>query len=243
MRGNVPMCQCANVPISCAVKKVSKVIGARVHKFIGTLTHFRIGTLAHWRIGTLLIILLLTGCSTKKNTKGSRFYHAMTTRYNVYFNGNEAYKSGCKAIEKGNKDNYMEMLPLYPIGNKSTVGTGSGDFERAIEKSQKAIAVHSIKRKPPRKPGKRYTPEYKQWLARREFNPFLHNAWMLMGKAQFQKGDFPEAAATFSYIARLYAGQPKITANARIWLAQCYTQMGWYSVSYTHLTLPTTPYV
>ena len=228
MRGNVPMCQCANVPISCAVKKVSKVIGARVHKFIGTLTHFRIGTLAHWRIGTLLIILLLTGCSTKKNTKGSRFYHAMTTRYNVYFNGNEAYKSGCKAIEKGNKDNYMEMLPLYPIGNKSTVGTGSGDFERAIEKSQKAIAVHSIKRKPPRKPGKRYTPEYKQWLARREFNPFLHNAWMLMGKAQFQKGDFPEAAATFSYIARLYAGQPKITANARIWLAQCYTQMGWY---------------
>ena len=84
MRGNVPMCQCANVPISCAVKKVSKVIGARVHKFIGTLTHFR--------IGTLLIILLLTGCSTKKNTKGSRFYHAMTTRYNVYFNGNEAYK-------------------------------------------------------------------------------------------------------------------------------------------------------
>lgn len=53
MRGNVPMCQCANVPISCAVKKVSKVIGARVHKFIGTLTHFRIGTLAplaHWHI-------------------------------------------------------------------------------------------------------------------------------------------------------------------------------------------------
>lgn len=49
-----------------------------------------------------------------------------------------------------------------------------------------------------------------------------------MGKAQFQKGDFPEAAATFSYIARLYTGQPKITAEARIWLAQCYTQMGWY---------------
>lgn len=114
----------------------------------------------------------------------------MTTRYNVYFNGNEAYKSGCKAIEKGNKDNYMEMLPLYPIGNKSTVGTGSGDFERAIEKSQKAIAVHSIKRKPPRKPGKRYTPEYKQWLARREFNPFLHNAWMLMGKHNSRKETF-----------------------------------------------------
>lgn len=187
---------------------------------------------ANWYIGTLftlfIIGILFTGCSTKKNTAGSRFYHAMTTRYNVYFNGNEAYKSGYKAVEQGNKDNYMEMIPLYPIGNKSTVGTGSSDFERAIEKSQKAIAVHSIKRKPQRKQGKRYTPEYKQWLARREFNPFLHRAWMLMGKAQFQKGDFPEAAATFSYIARLYTGQPRITAEARIWLAQCYTQMGWY---------------
>lgn len=214
------MCRCDNVTIGCAM--IRKAMGR-------TMIRKVMGTLAHWHIGTLFIIgILFTGCSTKKNTAGSRFYHAMTTRYNVYFNGNEAYKSGCKAIEQGNKDNYMEMIPLYPIGNKSTVGTGSGDFERAIEKSQKAIAVHSIKRKPQRKQGKRYTEEYKQWLARREFNPFLHKVWMLMGKAQFQKGDFPEAAATFSYIARLYTGQPKITAEARIWLAQCYTQMGWY---------------
>lgn len=176
----------------------------------------------------LLLLMFAAGCSTKKNTAGSRFYHAMTTRYNVYFNGNEAYKAGCKAIEQGNKDNYMEMIPLYPIGNKSTIGTGGSEFERAIEKAQKAVTVHSIKRKPQRKPGRRYTDAYKKWLTRREFNPFLHRAWMLMGKAQFQKGDFPEAASTFSYIARLYADQPEIMANARIWLARCYTQLGWY---------------
>ena len=171
----------------------------------------------------LLIVLcaVLVGCSTRKNTKGSRFYHALTTRYNVYFNGNEAYKTGIKSMESGNKDNYLETIPLYPIGNQSTVGQGSGSFDRAIEKSQKAVTLHSIKRKPARKPGKRYTPEYKKWLARREFNPFLHNAWMLMGKAQFQKGDFAAAAATFAYIARLYEGQPKITADARIWMARC----------------------
>ncbi len=168
------------------------------------------------------------GCSTKNNTKASRFYHALTTRYNVYFNGNEAYKAGNKAIEQGNKDNFMETIPLYPIGNSTTIGTGGGDFDRAIEKSQKAISLHSIKRKPARKPGKRYTPEYRKWLSQREFNPFIHNAWMLMGKAQFQKGDFPAAAATFAYIARLFDGQPRITAEARIWLARCYTQQGWY---------------
>ena len=196
--------------------------------------HRRFTWLSHHHVVAVRIFcvvafsLLLMGCSTRNNTKASRFYHSLTTRYNVYFNGNEAFKAGNKAIEQGNKDNYMKTIPLYPIGNASTIGTGGGEFDRAIEKSQKAIALHSIKRKPARKPGKRYTDEYKKWLARKEFNPYLHNAWMLMGKAQFQKGDFPAAAATFAYIARLYDGQPKITAEARIWLARCYTQQEWY---------------
>ena len=125
--------------------------------------------------------MLVTGCSTRKNTAGTRFYHALTTRYNVYFNGHEAYKAGLAAQQQGNKDNYMELLPLYPINNPTTAGIGASDFDRAIEKAQKAIRQHSIKRRPARRPGRTYTDEYKKWLARREFNPFLHRAWMLMG--------------------------------------------------------------
>lgn len=179
-------------------------------------------------VSFLFCISLLIGCSTRRNTAGKRFYQALTTKFNVYYNGNEAYKAGCLALEEGNKDNYMEMISLYPIGNNTSVGIGSGDFDRAIEKAQKAIALHSIKRKPIRKPGKLYTDSYKEWLNRKEFNPYLYHAWLLLGKAQYQKGDFPEAAATFSYVSRLYATQPKIVAEARIWLARCYTQSGWY---------------
>ncbi|WP_291529569.1 tetratricopeptide repeat protein [Bacteroides sp. UBA939] len=171
--------------------------------------------------------MLVAGCSTRKNTAGTRFYHALTTRYNIYFNGNEAYKAGLEAQQQGNKDNYMEMLPLYPINNKTSAGIGASDFDRAIEKAQKAIRQHSIKRRPARKPGRAYTDEYKKWLARREFNPFMHRAWMLLGKAQYQKGDFSEAAATFSYIARLYEGQNRITSEALIRLARCYSALGW----------------
>ena len=36
------------------------------------------------------LALALASCSTNKNTAITRFYHSMTTRYNVYFNG-EAY--------------------------------------------------------------------------------------------------------------------------------------------------------
>lgn len=182
---------------------------------------------ATYPVGILLLLMLVTGCSTRKNTAGTRFYHALTTRYNVYFNGHEAYKAGLAAQQQGNKDNYMELLPLYPIGNPTTAGIGASDFDRAIEKAQKAIRQHSIKRRPVRRPGRTYTDEYKQWLARREFNPFLHRAWMLMGKAQYQKGEFQEAASTFSYIARLYDGQVAITSEALIWLARCYSALGW----------------
>ena len=121
----------------------------------------------------------------------------------------------------------MEMLTLYPIGNKETTGIGTSDYERAIEKAQKAIRQHSIKRRPIRKPGRAYSDDYKKWLARREFNPFILRAWLLLGKAQYQKGDFPEAASTFSYIVRLYDGQTNITSEALIWLSRCYSALGW----------------
>jgi len=178
-------------------------------------------------VGSILLLLVLVGCSVKKNTAASRFYHSFTTRYNVYFNGNEAYKQGMQAIETGNKDNYMEMIPLYSIENKKSVGLGNGDFDRAIEKAQKAIKLHSIKKKPVRKPGKK-TAAQKRWLSQKEYNPFLHNAWMLMGKAQFYKGQYPEAASTFSYIARLYDTNPEVSADARIWLSKCYTELDWF---------------
>ncbi len=168
------------------------------------------------------------GCSTKKNTANTRFYHAFTARYNTYYNGNQAYKTGCLELEGANRDNYMEILPYFYIGNKKTVGSGSANFDRAIEKSQKAIKQHSIKKKPIRKPGQKKTEKMIRWYAKREYNPFIHNAWFLMGKSQFQKGEFLEAASTFSYIVRLYNGEPDKVAEARLWMARCYTELEWF---------------
>ena len=153
-------------------------------------------------LATFLPLLLLTSCSSKKNTGATRFWQSFNTRFNVYFNGSEAYKAGLEEKEKGNKDNYTETLPLFPVGNEKSKTLGKSNFETAITKCQKAIQLHSIKRRPIVKGNKRKSPKMKAYLSRKEFNPFLKNAWLLMGKAQFQKGDFLEAAATFSYIAR-----------------------------------------
>ena len=172
-------------------------------------------------------LLILTGCSTQKNTARSRWWHSFNTRYNVYFNGSQAFVEGNLEKEKGNKDNYTEMLPLYMVGNKQSRDIGKGQYDRAIEKSQKAIRLHSIKAKPEWKSTKRKTAKDREWLGRKEYNPFIWKAWLLLGKSQFQKGEFDEAAATFSYMSRLYQTQPLMNGLARAWLAKCYTELDW----------------
>lgn len=171
---------------------------------------------------------LFSACSTKKNTAGSRFWQSFTTRYNVYFNGSEAYKEGMLAKEQGNKDDYTELLPLFLVANEKSSELGKSNFETAVTKCEKAIQLHSIKKRPVVSPEKRRTAKMKAYLNRKEFNPFLKNAWLLMGQAQFQKGDFIEAASTFSYIARHYAAEPAVASEARIWLARCYTRLDWF---------------
>ena len=175
-----------------------------------------------------LVLLLLTACSTKKNTSLSRFWHSFNAHFNTYFNGQEAYKEGIKAQQEGNKDDFTQTLPVFCVGNEASRGLGKSNFETAITKSKKAIQVHSIKKRPTQAAGKTLSPKKKAYLQRKEFNPFLKHAWLMMGRAQFQTGEFLEAAATFSYITRLYAAEPEVAAEARLWLARCYAQVGWF---------------
>lgn len=171
--------------------------------------------------------MVTVGCSTQKNTAQSRWWHSFNANYNTYFNGSQAYIDGSLEKENGNKDNFTELIPLYTVGNKASRELGKANFDRAIEKSQKAIHKHSIKKRPEWTKSRKKTEKDIEWLSRREYNPFLWKAWMLMGRSQFHKGAFDEAAATFSYMSRLYSTQPAIYGKARAWLAKCYVEEGW----------------
>ena len=172
-------------------------------------------------------LLLLPSCSTKKNTAQSRFWQSFTARYNTYFNGSQAFIEGSIEKEDGNHDNCTELIPLYTVENKESRSLGKGNFDRAILKAQKAIKQHSIKQRPEWNSSRRKTAKDIEWLNRREYNPFLWRAWLLMGKSQFQQGEFEEAAATFSYMTRLYQAQPAILGIARAWQAKSYTELDW----------------
>lgn len=174
-----------------------------------------------------VVMLAMAGCSTQKNDAKSRWWHSFTARYNTYYNGSQAFIEGSIEKENANKDNFTEMIPLYMVSNKNSKSTGLMKFDRAIEKSEKAIKQHSIKKRPEWTKNRRKTAKDIEWLNRKEYNPFLWKAWLLLGKSQFQKGNFDEAAATFSYMSRLYSTQPAINGIARAWLAKSYVELDW----------------
>lgn len=170
----------------------------------------------------VITLVMTAGCSTTKNTRGSRWWHAFTTQYNVYYNGAQAYIAGSLAKEQGNKDDYTDFIPLYTVGNNASRELGASDYAVAIEKSKKALKLHSIKRRPQWTKNRRKTDKDREWLNRKEYNPTLWKAWLLLGRSQFQKGDFEDAAATFAHTAWLYATQPAVCDKAKAWLARCY---------------------
>ena len=96
----------------------------------------------------MLTTCLLWSCSTQNNTAKSRFFHAFNTKYNIYYNGSQAFIDGALEKENGNKDNFTEIIPLYTVGNKTSTNLGMANFQRSIEKCEKAIKLHSITRRP-----------------------------------------------------------------------------------------------
>ena len=182
-------------------------------------------------IGLLLftcVLLLLTSCNTSKNTASVRFWKGFKAKYNTYYNGHQAYLEGMRTKRDNNKDNYLEPLPLLIVGNENSRTIGSGNFETAITKCEKAIQLYSINKKPVFPRGHKLTAKEKAMKNQTEFNPFLKNAWILMGMAQLQKGSFVDAAATFAYTARIYKTQPEIREVARALQALSYVEMEWY---------------
>lgn len=175
----------------------------------------------------LLATILFASCSTKKNTSATRFYHATTARFNTLYNGQVAFKQGLEAQQNGHREDYTQMLPMYISTDKSTAAIGKSNYETAILKSEKAIKLHSIKKRPSVNGNKRKSPKEKAYLARKEFNPYLYRAWFMMAESQFNKGEFIEAASTLNYILRLYSTQPEITCVAKARLARCYVALGW----------------
>jgi TolA-binding protein len=159
---------------------------------------------------SLLLVAVLTACSTSKNTFPNRAYHNVTCRYNVYWNGNQAMKDAEREYAKLSKDNYTATLPIYNYPDKTELGPCLSHLDRTIQKSSKAIHKHSMMFK-----GKEYVKT-------------IDDAYFLMAKSYFYKQDYVQAQRVLNYIVHTYP-KSNILDEAQVLLARTQMRQGYYS--------------
>lgn len=154
-------------------------------------------------------IALLYSCSTKKNTFTRRAYHNLTTHYNIYWNGNESFKSGKSDLAESVADNYNFILPVYNFGTPTEARKITSNMDRAIDKAGIAIPRHSL------------------FFKNVEHNRWIDDCYLLIGKAQFYKQDYANSRRTMEYLMKQYAGTDT-ELEASLWNIRTYLQQKRY---------------
>ena len=115
--------------------------------------------------------LFLVACSTKRNTFVSRNSHALSTKYNILYNGGIALDKGVVDLKSGYNDNYWELLPVERMQvSKEAILPGqkkNANFDRAEEKATKSIQKHSMN------------------IDGGEKNPQMDEAHLMLGKSRY----------------------------------------------------------
>ena len=159
----------------------------------------------------LAFLFVLIACSTKKNTFLSRNSHALSTKYNILYNGGIGLDKGLKSIQADNKDNFWKMLPIEKMQvdeNFSEEGKAkNADFEKAETKATKAIQKHSMN------------------IGGREKNSQIDEAYLMLGKARYYDQRFIPALEAFNYILYKYPNSSNIY-TAKIWREKTNMRLG-----------------
>lgn len=157
------------------------------------------------------VVGLFYGCSTKKNTFASRAYHNVTARYNGYYYSNESIDDGVYKIEKGNKDNFDKILPIFIYASPEKVKTTFPEFDRAIKKSSLCIQKHAIK-----------DGNGNELAAA---GKWIDNNWINIGVSHFYKREYFSGIEALEYVVRTY-NKSKDKYTAMLWLIRANNEIG-----------------
>ncbi len=158
-----------------------------------------------------LFFIFLVACSTKKDTFLARNSHALSTKYNILYNGQVGLDKGVKEIKASSDDNFWKRLPVekmeivedFTTTKKST----NANFELAEAKATKAIQKHSMN------------------IGGREKNFQIDEAYLMLGKSRYYDQRFIPALDAFNYILYKYPNSSKIY-EAKIWREKTNMRLG-----------------
>lgn len=169
----------------------------------------------------LFLFITIYSCGPKKDTILRRNYQALTTQYNVLFNGKEAFKQGLDELNSKYNDDWFQRLPIEPIAFEEDKivaptfnGPGTGfnadkkntkkaetPFGIAEEKAVKAIQKHGMN------------------INGIERNRQIDDAYLLLGKSRYYQQRFIPAIEAFNYVIAKYP-DANLIAETKIWRAK-----------------------
>ena len=147
-------------------------------------------------------VLFLIACSVKKDKFINRNFHAVTTEYNVLYNGNILLDKGLSDLQTTYQDNFWEILPIEQVSDGEEISTKEKaknlNFEKAEEKAVKAIQNHAMN------------------IGGVEKNPQMDEAYLLLAKARYYDNRVIPSLEALNYILYKYPLSDKIY-HAKVW--------------------------
>jgi tetratricopeptide (TPR) repeat protein len=156
------------------------------------------------------LMLVVLGCSTKKNGALNRAYHSTTSKFNPLFNGQEALRYGVLDITQQHRDNYWLRLSVDPYllpDAYSEEDTNNEFFDRAAEKATLTVQKHSM------------------LIEGEQRNKQIAKAYLLLGKARYYNGSYLQAVEAFTYLIKNMSSSDE-AVEAELWRSKSYLEMG-----------------
>ena len=90
------------------------------------------------------VLVLISACSTEKNSFLNRTYHSTTARFNGHFNANELLDQSLNTFYSSKKDDFYEILPVNLLPNEEESKGMHSAIDTAISKCSNVIKNQSM---------------------------------------------------------------------------------------------------
>jgi tetratricopeptide (TPR) repeat protein len=152
----------------------------------------------------LFFTTLVSGCFTKKEkAEKTSFSQNITTKFNILYNANKLLDEAEENRINSVKPNFQNTLPVFIEPNEASIASNTKLMDSIIQKSITIINDKSESK-------------------------YINNAYFLMAKANYEKGNYYNAAEFFSYVINtITVTNKKLLEPALAWKARALMQIGY----------------
>ncbi|TAH01784.1 MAG: hypothetical protein EAZ15_06665 [Sphingobacteriales bacterium] len=137
----------------------------------------------------ILTLFIHSACTSQNPGYIGRQFQTLTAHYNIYFNAKEAFSQSETKIKETNVENYTQLLEVYPVPTEKTASEQTTNLNEVIKRAN-TIALE------------------------KSASTWVDDAYLLLAKAEYYKGNFFNAAEYFDYVSLNYTGKKE--ANNRL---------------------------